>query len=270
MKEYELKQIVLEKIHNVLNGPLSKKMTFGVFKISLIFLSISIISGLWEIEISFNPWNIVIKESIDFGILQWMGLVVGLILLGLSIWMYIKLVHQPTQDRMEPEYKLSDNELLNPIELAHMSEIDKILDECNIIEIPYSNPEYPFEEKRFMVTNSSKIDRPQFSDYLKLYSKPLQPYILALSDLVKKTELIGLYGSDINHYIFQFEDGVMLLFTWRGWAEFIQAIKNRREGYTKYYMRSSGFPSKGTADDEWTAEEEASWQELLNSIRKTS
>jgi len=263
MEKLELKQIIYKKIDSILNSPLAKKMTAGIFTTSIVLIGTGTISGLWDMSISFSPFNIIVTENIELGVLQWVFLLIGLMLLALSIWMYKAYVHSLT-DLIIEQYKIEDNTLLEPSKIEKDSLFQEVNKDTTIININYHNHDYPFSDKTFIVEGGFLDDPPLFNEYLNLFNKPIKPYIIALKKEIETTNLINLYGNEIQEYMFLFEDGVMFFFTFRGWGELVQAIKNKQEGYLTYYMRGK---SGKHYDDEWTDENEDNWNELMRVIK---
>jgi len=77
---------------------------------------------------------------------------------------------------------------------------------------------------------------PDWDEYLAQCSNKYLPYILTAKEWVEAQDAwIG--GSEFAacNYLY-FSDGVGLMFSWRAWGDFLQAVAGRREGYTDYYL----------------------------------
>lgn len=78
---------------------------------------------------------------------------------------------------------------------------------------------------------------PTWSDYLDEFDEELRPYLV-----VAGAWLLESHGDDpplasqwCNDNALQFSDGFTLSFTWRGWGDFVQSVRNQQEGYMKFY-----------------------------------
>ena len=77
---------------------------------------------------------------------------------------------------------------------------------------------------------------PDWDEFLAQYPNEYFPYLIKAKEWVKGQDpWIG--GSEFAacNYLY-FSDGVSLMFSWRAWGDFLQAVAGRREGYLEYYL----------------------------------
>ena len=77
---------------------------------------------------------------------------------------------------------------------------------------------------------------PSWQEYLESYKEEYHPHILLLKRSIEENGLLGYTGQKADDFTFQFSDGQTWAFTWRGWADLMSAIVDKKEGYIKYYI----------------------------------
>jgi len=77
---------------------------------------------------------------------------------------------------------------------------------------------------------------PDWEEYVEEIVPEWKEYVEILKQYILKKNLLGMTGEMQRDMYFLFSDGVSLAFTFRAFADLMQAIVNKREGYCKYYM----------------------------------
>lgn len=77
---------------------------------------------------------------------------------------------------------------------------------------------------------------PDWEGYLGYFKETANPYFETLKQFVIDHGYVGSTGEEMDDSVFEFSDGVVYGFSWRGWGDFMQAVVGKREGYMKYYM----------------------------------
>lgn len=89
-----------------------------------------------------------------------------------------------------------------------------------------------------IVISGGDNNNPTWHDYLKGFKKKYRPHMLLIREAIRENGYIGITGEQMQekNLAFEFSDGTLFSFTWRGWGDLMQAIVNKREGYMTYYM----------------------------------
>ncbi len=91
-------------------------------------------------------------------------------------------------------------------------------------------------DKNYFIISGGIEPPPSFKEYVNDYQKNFKVYILAIKKVVEKANLLDTPANKITNDIwFELSDGHAVVFTWRGWGDLIQSIRNKREGYMAFY-----------------------------------
>jgi len=77
---------------------------------------------------------------------------------------------------------------------------------------------------------------PSWEEYLEQFTEKYKPHILLVKKAIEQNGMVGYTGEDAQEYYFEFSDGEIWGFTWRGWGDLMQSIVDKKEGYMAYYM----------------------------------
>lgn len=102
---------------------------------------------------------------------------------------------------------------------------------CKII----SDPEEEFPDGGISLFGGDP-DNPSWEEYLDGFKNEYRPHIQAIREAVIKSDIFGVSAmAACNATWFKLSDGTSISFSFRGWGDLMQAIKNNREGYMAYY-----------------------------------
>ncbi len=77
---------------------------------------------------------------------------------------------------------------------------------------------------------------PDWDEYVAEYHENLRPYLeTARQWLLAKDEWPGASDFAACEFLL-FSDGIGMVFSWRAFGDFLQAVAGRREGYLEYYL----------------------------------
>lgn len=78
---------------------------------------------------------------------------------------------------------------------------------------------------------------PDWEEYLAQYDGQLHPYLeVAKIWALSLREWPGASDFAAENFL-EFSDGVGMVFSWRSFGDFLQAVAGKREGYLEYYIR---------------------------------
>jgi len=79
---------------------------------------------------------------------------------------------------------------------------------------------------------------PNWAEYVLQYDEDLWPYLEAARQWALGLEAWPGASDFAGENYLAFSDGGSIVFSWRAFGDFLQAVAGRREGYLEYYLNS--------------------------------
>lgn len=230
----ELRDILLEWLHRVLNPKLERKLVWGLFALGSTLVAFPVIGHFASFTVSTEEVTLDVligEKAFDYVAIGFS--VVGVSFIGASIYLLLKLnINSHPPKSKDDEGKRKSIIFVDPYD----KEIAEIyLKGAEIVHLQYANPEYPYMDKHITIPGGDP-NNPMWAEYVDSFPRAVQPYIYQIRKHTEENRLLEKSGKDMNNVIYEFIDGVTISFSWRAWGDFIQAIHNKREGYCKYDM----------------------------------